>query len=85
MDCYIAPDNASMIKSFVEALQERPRGAEMLVAGIFTLTWHRQREQSGMRIFQSLWRRRIWRIFHHSSSRENTPGVGTSGHGAWSV
>ena len=31
--CYLAPDNTSTIKRFVKALKERPKGAELLVAG----------------------------------------------------
>ena len=31
--CYLAPDNTSKIERVVEALRERPKGAELLVAG----------------------------------------------------
>ena len=31
--CYLAPDDTSMIERVVEALKERPKGAELLVAG----------------------------------------------------
>ena len=31
--CYLAPDNTSTIERVVEALKERPKGAELLVAG----------------------------------------------------
>ena len=31
--CYLAPNNTSMIERAVEALRERPKGAELLVAG----------------------------------------------------
>ena len=33
MGCYLAPDDTSTIERFVEALKERPKGAELLVAG----------------------------------------------------
>ena len=33
MRCYLAPDNTSTIERVVEALRERPKGAELLVAG----------------------------------------------------
>ena len=33
--CYLAPNDTSTIDSFVAALKERPRGAELLVAGYF--------------------------------------------------
>ena len=31
--CYLAPDDTLMIERVVEALKERPKGAELLVAG----------------------------------------------------
>ena len=31
--CYLAPDDTSTIDRFVEALRERPKGAELLVTG----------------------------------------------------
>ena len=31
--CYLSPDNTSTIERVVEALMERPKGAELLVAG----------------------------------------------------
>ena len=33
MRCYLDPDNTSKIESVAEALWERPKGAELLVAG----------------------------------------------------
>ena len=33
MGCYLAPNNTSTIERVVEALRERPKGAELLVAG----------------------------------------------------
>ena len=33
MGCYLAPDDTSTIERFVEALRDRPKGAELLVAG----------------------------------------------------
>ena len=35
--CYLAPDNTLTIESVVAALNERPRGAELLVAGDFNV------------------------------------------------
>ena len=35
--CYLVPDNTSTIESVVTALKERPRGAELLVAGDFNV------------------------------------------------
>ena len=32
MGCYLAPDDTSAIEKVVEALRERPKGAELLVA-----------------------------------------------------
>ena len=32
MGCYLAPDNTLMIKRVVEALKERPKGSDLLVA-----------------------------------------------------
>ena len=37
MGCYLAPDNYSTMERVVEALQSRPRGAELLVAGDFNV------------------------------------------------
>ena len=33
MGCYLAPDDTLTIERFIAALKERPRGAELLVAG----------------------------------------------------
>ena len=33
MGCYLAPDDTSKIERVVKALRERPKGAELLVAG----------------------------------------------------
>ena len=33
MGCYLAPDNTSSIERVIKALRERPKGAELLVAG----------------------------------------------------
>ena len=35
--CCLAPDNTSTMERVVEALQSRPRGAELLVAGDFNI------------------------------------------------
>ena len=35
--CYLAPEDTSMIESVLAALEERPRGAELLVAGDFNI------------------------------------------------
>ena len=37
MGCYLAPDDTSTMDRVVEALQSRPRGAELLVAGYFNV------------------------------------------------
>ena len=37
VECYLAPDNTLKIESVVAALKERPRGAELLVAGDFNV------------------------------------------------
>ena len=37
MGCYFAPNDTSAIESFVAALKERPRGAELLVVGDFNV------------------------------------------------
>ena len=37
MGCYLVPDNTSTIESVVTAIKERPRGAELLVAGDFNV------------------------------------------------
>ena len=36
--CYLAPDDTSMIDSFVAALKEQPRGTTLLVAGDLNMT-----------------------------------------------
>ena len=35
--CYLAPDNTSTIETVVEAIRERPKGAELMVAGDFNI------------------------------------------------
>ena len=37
MGCYLTPDYNLEIESVVSALKERPRGAELLMAGHFTV------------------------------------------------
>ena len=35
--CYLAPDDTSTIERVVEAIRERPKGAELMVAGDLTI------------------------------------------------
>ena len=37
--CYLAPDNNSMMERVAEALRERPKGAELLVAGYLNINF----------------------------------------------
>ena len=37
MGCYLAPNNTSTIERVVESLRERPKGAELMVAGNMNL------------------------------------------------
>ena len=37
MGCYLSPNDTLTIESVVAALKERPRGAELLVAGYFNV------------------------------------------------
>ena len=37
LGCYLAPKDTSTVESVVDALKERPRGAELLVAGDFNV------------------------------------------------
>ena len=54
--CYLAPDDTSTVERVVAALDERPKGADLLVAG--TRTWRSQRETGGERISWRPWQQR---------------------------
>ena len=44
MGCYLAPNDTSAIERVVAALKERPKGAELLVAGDFNVNLSKPEE-----------------------------------------